>query len=87
MSAKTERLVNLTVALLAASRPLTFAELRDRMGEWRGGDPESQRRKFERDKDDLRRLGIPIETVPTDALGGELAYAIDRDRYALPDEP
>lgn len=85
MSAKAERLVNLTVALLAASRPLTFAELRSRMGEWQDGDRESQRRKFERDKDELRRLGVPIETVTTDALGGEAAYVVDAEQYALPD--
>lgn len=85
MSAKAERLVNLTVALLAAERPMTFAELRERMGEWQGGDAESQRRKFERDKDELRRLGVPIETVTTDPLGGESAYVVDRASYALPD--
>lgn len=85
MSAKTERLVNLTVALLASPRPITFAELRRRMGEWQGGDHQSQRRKFERDKDELRRLGVPIETSQDPS--GEAAYVIDRDRYALPDVP
>lgn len=85
MSAKTERLVNLTVALLAARRPLTFAELRARMGEWQDGDPDSMRRKFERDKDELRRLGVPVDTVPLDELSGELGYHVDRARYEQPD--
>lgn len=83
MTAKTERLVNLTVALLTSRRPMTFAELRRRMGEWDDGSHESMRRKFERDKDELRRLGVPIET--TVASDGEAAYAIDADEYALPD--
>lgn len=82
MSAKTERLVNLTVALLASRRPLTFAELRRRMGEWDDGSPESMRRKFERDKDELRRLGVPIETVERD---GDVAYLVDDRDYALPE--
>ncbi len=83
MSAKTERLVNLTVALLSSRRPLTFAELRQRMGEWDDGAFESMRRKFERDKDELRRLGVPIDTV--ESPDGEVAYLIDADDYALPD--
>jgi proteasome accessory factor B len=84
VTAKTERLVNLTVALLASRRPLTFAELRSKMGEWDDGAPESMRRKFERDKEELRSLGVPIETVGVDATGGEVAYWIDGDDYALP---
>lgn len=83
VSAKTERLVNLTVALLASRRPLTFAELRQRMGEWQDGAPESMRRKFERDKDELRRLGVPIETV--EGFEGDTAYFVDDDAYALPE--
>lgn len=83
MSAKTERLMNLTVALLSSRRPMTFAELRRRMGEWDDGAPESMRRKFERDKDELRRLGVPIETV--EDVGGEMAYLIRAEDYALPD--
>lgn len=83
MSAKTERLMNLTVALLSSRRPMTFAELRRRMGEWDDGAAESMRRKFERDKDELRRLGVPIETV--EGVDGEMAYVIDADEYSLPD--
>lgn len=82
MSAKTERLVNLTVALLHTRHPLTFGELRQKMGEWGEGSFESMRRKFERDKDELRRLGVPIETVDRD---GEPAYRVDPAAYALPE--
>jgi proteasome accessory factor B len=85
VGAKQERLVNLTVALLEARRPLTFAELRRRTGYYEHGDPESARRMFERDKDDLRVLGVPIETRALDAFETELGYTIDRAAYELPD--
>jgi proteasome accessory factor B len=83
-TAKVERLVNLVVALLETRRPLTFGELKQRTREYGQSDPESGRRQFERDKDDLRRLGVPVETTELD-LGGELGYRIDRRRYELPD--
>lgn len=81
---KVERLVNLTVALLDARRPRTFAELRASTGYWQQDDAESARRMFERDKDELRRLGVPIETVSLDAFDTETGYVIDRDRYEMP---
>lgn len=85
MSEKVERLVNLTVALLETRRPLSFQELRSRTGYYGQDDPESARRMFERDKDALRGLGVPVETRPIDALGDELGYRVDRARYELPD--
>lgn len=85
MSAKQERLVNLTVALLETRRPLTFTELRRRTGYYHQDDAESARRMFERDKDDLRALGVPIETRDLDAFGSEVGYTIDRAAYELPD--
>jgi proteasome accessory factor B len=61
---KVERLVNLTVALLEARRPLTFDQIKARTRFYGQDDAESARRMFERDKDELRRLGVPIETRP-----------------------
>lgn len=84
MTAKVERLVNLTVALLETRRPLTYRELRQRTREYQQHDPESARRQFERDKDDLRSLGVPIETTDV-AFEEEQGYRIDRARYELPD--
>jgi proteasome accessory factor B len=81
---KVERLVNLTVALLEARRPLTLAELKQRTGYYTQEDAESGRRMFERDKDDLRRLGVPIETREV-AFGEELGYVVPRRTYELPD--
>jgi proteasome accessory factor B len=84
VTAKVERLVNLTVALLETRRPLTYRELRSRTREYQQSDPESARRQFERDKDDLRGLGVPVETVEV-AFEDEPGYRIDRRAYELPD--
>jgi proteasome accessory factor B len=85
VSNKVERLVNLTVALLETRRPLTFDQLRRRTGYYPQDDFESARRMFERDKDDLRKLGVPVDTRSLDAFDTEVGYTIDRDRYELPD--
>lgn len=88
--AKTERLVNLTLALMAAPRFLTVAELGRLVegyqpdGSETGGD--AFRRMFERDKEELRELSIPLQTGPVDGLwGDELGYRIARSDYALPE--
>lgn len=75
--------MNLIVALLEAPRPLTQAEIRGKVAGYGHDDPESARRMFERDKDDLRSLGVPLETRALDAVGAEFGYIIDRDSYAL----
>ncbi|MBW3578081.1 MAG: WYL domain-containing protein [Actinobacteria bacterium] len=83
MTAKVERLINLTVALLETRRPLTLAEIRREVAGYGHDDPESARRMFERDKNDLRQLGVPIETRPVDPLGPDVGYLIEPDAYAL----
>ncbi len=40
---------------------------------------------FERDKDLLRQLGIPLELQPTDAWQVEHGYTVDQEAWALPD--
>lgn len=82
-----ERLLNLTAALLAAERPLTREELRERVP---GYPPEkaSFRRQFERDKDALRELGLPLRTVPLSGQDGDepqVGYRIPGDEYYLRD--
>ncbi len=84
--AKLDRLLNLTAALLEARVPMTAEEIRTRVPGYAGTSDEAFHRSFERDKDDLRELGVPIETVqvghheqPTSA------YTIERSRYELPD--
>ncbi len=83
MSRKNERLVNLTIALLATKRYLTKNEI-FRNIEGYEGSAESKERMFERDKDDLRKLGIRIEVGGLDPLfDDEAGYRIRPESYAL----
>jgi len=79
---KLERLLNLTAALLHAEIPLTAEELRDRVG----GYPDAKatfRRAFERDKDDLRSMGMPLRVEPVPGVDPPVdGYRLDRDEYA-----
>lgn len=81
-----ERLINLVAALLTAERPLTRAELRERVPAY-PPDDRSFRRAFERDKDALRRMGIPISVEPLDPSAPEQTegYRVPREKYELPD--
>ncbi|HSF26023.1 MAG TPA: WYL domain-containing protein [Actinomycetes bacterium] len=82
---KTERLLNLTIALLATRRFLSREEIRTMVPGYSERD-EAFERAFERDKDDLREMGIPIETGSNSALfDDEPGYRIRRDAYALPE--
>ena len=57
---KIERLLNLISALLSTERPLSRHEIRERIPGAYSESDESFRRTFERDKDELRALGLPI---------------------------
>ncbi|MCM3554572.1 WYL domain-containing protein [Janibacter melonis] len=85
--AKTERLMNLTMCLLSTRRALPKARIRTMVEAYQGVESdEAFDRMFERDKDELRGLGIPLVT---EQIGGafedEPGYRIDRRDYALPD--
>jgi proteasome accessory factor B len=83
VSRKSERLVNLTIALLATKRWLTKAEIFASVAGY-SGDSEAKDRMFERDKDDLRSLGINIELGTFDPLfEDEAGYRIKPESYAL----
>jgi proteasome accessory factor B len=83
VSRKNERLVNLTIALLATKRYLTKNEI-FRNIEGYEGSAEAKERMFERDKDDLRKLGIQIEVGGLDPLfDDEAGYRIRPESYAL----
>ncbi|MDQ1393092.1 MAG: proteasome accessory factor, partial [Acidimicrobiaceae bacterium] len=81
-----ERLVNLVAALLDARQPLSREDLRVRVGGY-SDDDDSFRRNFERDKDVLRQMGMPLVLEPLDQTRpeGATGYRIPRDRYQLPD--
>ena len=83
--AKTERLLNLTMALLAARIPVPKQRIRRMVEAYRAvGSDEAFDRMFERDKEDLRAMGIPLVTEEISALDEELGYRIDQRDYALP---
>jgi proteasome accessory factor B len=81
---KLERLVNLLLMLLSARRPVTVEQIRAVVPGYEQDDDDAFRRMFERDKDELRDLGVPLETQPLDGWGDELGYRIPRESYELP---
>ncbi|HUA42673.1 MAG TPA: WYL domain-containing protein [Streptosporangiaceae bacterium] len=81
---KTERLLSLVVCLLSARRYLTAAQIREAVP----GYPASFdafKRMFERDKDELRELGIPLETGTNGPGDEEAGYRISQQAYELPE--
>lgn len=85
MVRKSERLLNLIVMLLETKQPVT-AELIHRTIPGYGQDQwDSFKRMFERDKEELREMGIPLELSGTDLWDTEQGYRIPKDRYYLPD--
>ncbi len=86
MSAKkTERLLNLVICLLHTRRYLTVQEIRTAVPGYESDSEEAFRRMFERDKAELRELGIPLETgTDSAAHDDELGYRIARRDYELP---
>lgn len=80
-SQKTERLINLTLALLASKRYLSKAEILRNIPGYEGS-PETKERMFERDKDDLRSLGIQIDVNNFDPLfEDEQGYLIKSESF------
>ncbi len=86
---RTERLVNLVICLLATRRYLTAAQIAATVPGYEH-DPEDVRehdafqRKFERDKAELRALGVPLETGTASIFDSEPGYRIAARDYALP---
>src|SRR5439155_23566547 len=87
VSDRLERLLNLTAALLNASRALTSSDIAEQVPGYPDfKDKMTFRRAFERDKESLREMGIPILTI--DVAGSEppeQGYVILRDDVALRD--
>ncbi|NNG40985.1 WYL domain-containing protein [Flexivirga sp. ID2601S] len=86
-AAKTERLLNLVICLLYTRQPLSKARIRDAVPQYgETASDEAFDRMFERDKDELRELGIPLRIEPIDSFfDDETGYRIDRREYALPE--
>lgn len=80
---RTERLLNLVLCLLSAHQPVPRETIRRIVAGYDPGASDAAfERMFERDKDDLRTLGIPIVTVST-SDGEVLGYRIPEEDYRL----
>ena len=84
---KTERLLNLVIALLSTRSFLSKEQLRTAVPQYADcPNDEAFDRMFERDKDELRDLGVPLETGGNDAwFDDEVGYRVDRATYSLPE--
>lgn len=74
---KTERIMNLTICLLSTRRFLTREQIRRAVDGYEGLSDQAFERTFERDKDELRAMGVPVET------GGHEAYFDDEQGYRI----
>jgi proteasome accessory factor B len=85
-TSKVERLMNLVIALLSTHGYITAERIRSNVAGY-GDSPsdEAFSRMFERDKNELRDLGIPLETGRVSSFDPTEGYRINRDIYALPD--
>jgi len=85
-TSKVERLMNLVIALLSTRNYLSAEQIRANVTGYQ--DPptaEAFSRMFERDKNELRDLGIPLETGRVSSFDPAEGYRINRNAYALPD--
>jgi hypothetical protein len=85
-SPKIQRWIDLLAALLARRWPATFDELIRDVPAYAAGDQshETRRRMFERDKDELREFGIPIETITAQDEGDPPGYQLRVRNFYLP---
>lgn len=89
-----ERVFSLVLALVASPQGMSKAELLSSVYGYvdrkRSRDIDANiERQFERDKEQLRRLGVPLETIdpPLDTGDNKLTrYRISKDRLQLPSE-
>jgi proteasome accessory factor B len=87
MADRVERLTNLLALLLETTEPLSLVQIASELeGQYPPQDG-ARRQAFERDKQALRELGIPIDTevVAGGPYAGQTRYRIDRRKYELTD--
>ena len=77
--------MNLVIALLSTRSFITADRIRETVyGYSDSATDEAFSRMFERDKNELRDLGIPLETGRVSQFDPTEGYRINRDAYALP---
>ncbi|GAA4821664.1 helix-turn-helix transcriptional regulator [Nocardioides caeni] len=80
---KSERLLNLLIMLLVQRRPIGKDRIRELL--YPDSRPDAFEKMFERDKDELRSLGVPVEVATIDPLfEDEVGYRIPPEAFALP---
>ncbi|MFN8036219.1 MAG: WYL domain-containing protein [Acidimicrobiia bacterium] len=79
-----ERLTTLVANLLATGRALSLEEIVELVPGY-PDDKTAYRRQFERDKETLRGIGIPLSVEPRDGVGPDIVYRIRPDEYYLPE--
>src|SRR6478735_7465490 len=83
---KSERLINLLIALLVARTYVSKDRLREVVEPYREAGDDAFEKMFERDKEELRSLGIPIEVGFVDrAFEDEPGYRVVRSAFELPE--
>jgi proteasome accessory factor B len=84
---KTERLLNLVICLLSTRQFLAKEQIRAAVPQYAEcASAEAFDRMFERDKEEVREMGIPLETGSNSAwFDDEMGYRVDRAAYALPE--
>jgi proteasome accessory factor B len=82
-TAKLHRWVDLMAALLSHHGTQTFEDLAKQVPAYTRGKPDSIKRTFERDKLELRELGIPIETIGNEG-DEDIAYRLRQKDFYLP---
>lgn len=80
-----ERVLNVLIYLLESPRPVTAEDIRRTVPGYSTDSDDAFHRMFERDKNVLRGLGIPLELVALDAWEVDFGYTVDPDKYALAD--
>lgn len=85
MTDRLERLINLVIALRETRQPMTADAVRERVAGYGQADHAAFRRMFERDKVDLRAMGVPLETARLSVWDDRQGYRIDPRRYDLPE--
>lgn len=80
-----ERLLNLVIALVNTAGRMTKEQIRSTVAGYADAPTDvAFERMFERDKDSLRELGIPILTVAGSGHSDDVGYRVDQEAYALP---
>jgi proteasome accessory factor B len=85
MQSVVERLINLLIFLLDSTTPVTAEDVRFTVAGYGEQSDDAFHRMFERDKEVLRRLGVPLKMLPMDAFEVEHGYTVEPEEYAIAD--